>query len=929
MSKKLIVTISIIALLGLISLATVGYVIWKVSQDLPPVEKLKNYTPPVPSSLYDRNGNLIMLLGNENRKLVPYNKIPKVIVDAVISAEDDQFFNHDGVDLLGVMRAMLNNVKAGRMAQGGSTITQQVAKSLLLSSERTFSRKIKDFLLAIEIEKKFSKEEILYLYLNQVYLGSGFYGINAAAKGYYGIELEKITTAQAALMAGLLSAPSRYSPYANPLFAKKRQLYVLEQLYNKNRITKDEYEKSKVEPIHLMKEIITPLKAPYFSEWVRQGMVDAVGDQAFLSEGYQITSTLDMDIQDTAEHAVVKGAMSVDKRQGYKGPLKSLLPDAILGYQIETMQAYLKESSSFLILSEHGILSSEKELAESQIGLIKSQLQSLEQSSSMVSVQWQSPLYPNPYYDPSTLGSLINENEYEAVVLKTNDKLKLIFISVGNLIGVIGYDNFKWAHKRKISEDTTWAHVTVEKPSSILKLGDVVKVKLLNPAPIALLSLVPVNVFSKTPADQPLKNQLSQMYFLSFSLEQTPEVQSSAVVMNSSNGEILALVGGVDFSKSKFNRATQSLRQAGSAVKPLIYAASLERGFTPASILLDTPQSLAGIDNISSWKPKNYDGEFKGLITMRTSLQESRNVSTINLLQSIGIDYTIDFMKRLKIRSQIPPNLSISLGSFGISLLDLTRSYGILSNGGKMISEKRLLAIKDRSGKSRPDLVTKLNQSLEEKAEQEKLAAAPSPTATPEQSPTPEPTKDTTKPEETKKSNAPLIDFTANLTSEQVYDSRLSFLMVNLMKGVISSGTAQEAKDMGPFYGGKTGTTSSYVDAWFIGFSKDYVTGTWIGFDNNTTLGNGETGATAALPMWKEIMQKVSAKYPPLDFSPPSGVVSYNISSKTGKVLKGITSDSIREYFVSGTQPGGALDASSQPSQSGMTVDEDDYWNQQ
>jgi len=302
---------------------------------------------------------------------------------------------------------------------------------------------------------------------------------------------------------------------------------------------------------------------------------------------------------------------------------------------------------------------------------------------------------------------------------------------------------------------------------------------------------------------------------------------------------------------------------------------------TPATILMDTPQSLAGLDNVSTWKPKNYDNEFKGLITFRTSLQESRNVSTINLLQKISIDYVLDFAKRLQIKAPITPDMSISLGSFGINLFEMTKAYAIFPGKGKMIPEKKIFSITDRFGKNRIELVDSINNHQTAHGLASSMTPSPTPTETPTmeatvaQASTPEPTPSAQAPVP----NERIIDYVSSLRGNQVYDERLSYIMCNLLKGVILAGTGQDAKDLGPFYGGKTGTTSSYVDAWFVGFSQQVAAGVWVGFDNNTTLGYGETGATAALPIWKSIMEKISKKYPPGDFSIPRGVTAYPVTS--------------------------------------------------
>lgn len=934
--KKFLMIMGTVLAIGLIAAGFLGMFVWKVSQDLPAVSKLKDYEPPVPSVLFDREGRILMVLGNENRKLVDYRDIPQIMIDAVLAAEDDRFFDHEGVDLSGIFRAMVNNLKAGRFSQGGSTITQQVAKSLLLSSEKTWTRKIKDFLLAIKIEQSFSKEEILYLYLNQVYLGGGFYGVQSAVKGYFGKELNQVTVAEAALLAGLLSAPGRYSPYVNPEFAKRRQNYVLEQMYSKNRITEESYEESKAQVIHLQNDRRQKLLAPYFSEWIRQLMVIAVGEESFLADGFQIKTTIDLDIQKASEVAVDMGTRAIDKRQGFKGPIGNIPSEKLVDHEVELAQKIYREFSDYKMFFPDGTLKEQYDFKNDEEKSFKENLISYYQSAEITSKQWNMPLLPQPYYDLKTSTFLKKNTDYPSVVLKVNDRLRLIFCTIGGVIGIIPYEHFKWAHKRKISEETSFAYQYVEKPSTIVKPGDVVLIRIFEDQPKPMGSVIASNLLdSKNPKTPDLKKYLAENKFMIFSLEQVPEVQSSVVALSPATGDLLAMVGGNSFAQSKFNRALQSLRQAGSAAKPIIYAAALEKGMTPSTILMDTPQSLAGLDNVSTWKPKNYDNEFKGLITFRTSLQESRNVSTINLLQKISVNYVLDFAKRLQIKAPITPDMSISLGSFGINLFEITKAYAIFPGKGKIIPEKKIISITDRFGKNRLELVEKIN--LFQSAQDLALSLTPTPTPTfeptivdlkPENKITPQP-ESTTNPQATPEPESThMIDYVSSLKGNQIYDERLSFIMCNLLKGVILSGTGQDAKDLGPYYGGKTGTTSSYVDAWFVGFSQQVATGVWVGFDNNTTLGFGETGASSALPIWKSIMEQVSKKYPPADFSVPKGVTTYPVNVKTGKLSSVFTSDVIQDYFVIGTQPGGALDQDSQGSDKGPLLD-DDYWSNQ
>ncbi len=891
-------------------LGVLGLVIY-ISYDLPQINSLSDYSPPIPSRVFSKDGHLLMELSKENREIATIEEIPPKVINAFLAAEDDNFYNHSGIDYLGIIRATLINIKAGRVVQGASTITQQVAKSLLLSSERTFTRKIKDLILATKIEKKLTKQEILFLYLNQVYLGGGYYGVKSAFRGYFDKELAEATVAEMALVAGLLVAPGKYSPYINPDLAKMRQKYVLKRLLVTQKITQEEYEQAIEENIKIQIRKPVPLKAGYFTDWIRQRLVAHFGKEDFITNGYEVVTTLDWAIQEKAEEEVKKGVRAIDKRQGYKGPLKHLASEEEITEFIKKQRDKIYESASnYLIFNTDGTIKKEFASEENEYELIKE-----DEKLTLV----ESGVKANKIY--LEIGNLGDDrikkfvdftDSVEAVVTKVSNSQRMIYANYAGLKLMIPHEHFKWAHERKIQiERNYWGYENF--PERIVKPGDVILVKLSSnlesPA-----KYIYKNFLTSFGSDKQLIQSIKAQKFFVAELDQEPEAQGALISMSPHSGEIIAMVGGSDFSKSQFNRAVQSNRQPGSAFKPLIYAVGLENSYTPASKLYDTPQALGGVDDGLSWKPRNYDGKFKGTMTLRRALEVSRNIPTIKLSQDVGVDKILNFVERLKLDTSLPNDLSVSLGSFGINLLNLVKAYSIFPNGGKLLKIKSIVSIKDRYGKVYYLDKEKEDESLEEQAsttskEQEATGSKLAEDMNMEKTdPTEQPDAEG---EEVVKEQNP---FLVNLNETQVYDQRLAYLMSNILKGVVQNGTGRGVRDLSLNIGGKTGTTNNYVDAWFLGFSSRVVTGVWTGFDNNQTLGFGETGAKSALPIWREVMKLALSKYGDAEILAPTGIVNVAIDSETGELYKGGPNKFI-EAFVEGTEPGVAANSADEEEQ--------------
>lgn len=855
------------------------------------------------SQIISKDGEVLLDIGEETREVVPFNKIPPRIVGAFLAAEDDNFYKHEGIDYYGIIRAFIVNMKEGRLVQGGSTITQQVAKSFLLTKERTLSRKVKDLLLAHKIEQKFTKEEILFLYLNQVYLGGGYYGVKAAFKGYFDKSLEQATPAEAALVAGLLVAPGKYSPYVNPTFAKRRQNYVLKRMLETGKITEDEYQAAVKEDIKMRIRKPNEVKGGHFTDWIRQEVMKSVGTEEFLTNGFKVVTTLDWSLQSKAENIVKEKVKDLDKRQGFKGAIKHFSSnDEITAFIVDQRKKILRESSTYFTFVVDG--KNVFEFHEDDDSL-KKNLTYYQDEKDKINERFKSlVLIGNSSTDPF-LKFLQENKSYQAVVLDVDDLKRTVMVEIGGTRAIIPESGFDWAHPREFSADPIYFN-PVKTPSKILKVGDVVLVKIESKS-VSFDQMIHKDFFKKY-SDKSLHAILAKQKFFKAKLDQEPEVEGALMAINPSTGEIVTMVGGVDFQKSQFNRAIQSLRQPGSAFKPFIYAASLENGYNPSSILMDSPQALGGVDSSLNWKPRNYDGEFQGPMTLRTALEVSRNIPTVRLVQDLGVPKIHDFVKRWHINAQIPKDMSLALGSFGISLAELTKGFAVFPNGGKAVRLRHITSIKDRTGKVYP--IPSADHSWSNENGKTNPATVEESNSSPATNP-----------------------FLTNLSSTQVYDPRLAFVMSNLLRGVTLYGTAAAAGKLSQNIGGKTGTTNNYIDALFVGFTSNLVVGTWVGFDDNRPLGYGETGGKTALPMWIDFVGAAIGKFGAPEFNVPEGVVSMMVNKSTGKpVTQG--SEGFLEYFAAGFDPNSdtsaVFDQNNQaPDAKPTSIDDASYWENQ
>jgi len=731
----------------------VAFLFFIFSFGLPTVESLKDYKPSPGTMILAQDGRVLGQIKIEKGIYVPLERIPKYMKDALLATEDPRFYQHTGIDYRGILRAFLKNVAAVGLKQGGSTITQQLTKVVFLSPERKFKRKIKEIILARRLEKELTKEEILELYLNKIYFGHGAYGVQMAAKTYFGKNIWEINQAEAALLAGLPKSPQAYSPYSDIDLTKLRQSHVLKRMVAEKYITEEQSKKIYDQPLNL--ENLRPQEelAPHIVDYIRKYVEKKYGADMLYQGGLRVQTTIDLDLQRVAVKSLQEGLRALDKRQGFRGKI---------GF---------------------------KELKSTPI-------------------QW------------GSLRVMVKPGEaFNGHVLTVGDYY--ITVKGRGLVGHILQEDMAWAlvvkTKKKKDDPDTFI-----KPQELVKPGDIIRVRL---------------------KDYDKKKQLA-----TFFLEQRPLVEGAVVSIEPFTGYVRALVGGYDFVEGGFNHATEAKRQPGSSFKPFIYGASLENGFTPASILMDLPVIHEKSEfEKKGWKPTNYDERFLGPMRLRTALALSRNAVTVSLIEKIGLDKTIDFARRAGITSQISYDYTTALGSSVVTPLELTSAYATFASQGIRTEPIMIKSIIDSRGVAL--------ESYE-----------------------PDP--------------------------KEAIDRTTAFLVTSLLKSVVEEGTGRGAKGLEKPLAGKTGTTNNYVDAWFVGYAPSMVTGVWVGYDNSkASLGDKETGARAALPIWVHVMAKALEDRTAEDFPPTDDVVFVKIDPESGLLAREGAPGAIMDVFRKGTEP--------------------------
>ena len=717
--------------------------LWYFSIGLPDYKKLANYQPPISSRVYSENSKLIAEYAIEKRLFIPFESIPDKVINAFLSAEDKNFFSHPGIDAKGILRAIVKNIKnisQNKRLEGASTITQQVAKNFLLTNEVSIKRKIKEAILAFRIERAYTKERILELYLNQIYLGQGAYGIAAASLEYFDKSIKELNYAEAALLAALPKAPSKYDPYKYPEIAKFRRDLVLNNLEENNFISKKEYNEYKNLNLKLKRRKIEIVnEANSYTEEVRRTVKKIYGFEKLYSQGLSIRTPLKINYQIQALKSLRKGIEEYDRRRGWRGPIINKIKN----------KNWKKKISEFKL-------------------------------------------------DPT-----LNWHFAEIISLDNNKiRFQTIDKDNKNINGTLSLPNIKWStpKNRSIPE--------------VHKVGDIIFVK-------------KENNFWK--------------------LKQYPRVNGGIVALDPFNGDVLALVGGFNFKTSEFNRVTQAKRQPGSAFKPIVYAAALEKGFAPNSIILDAPFVESQGVGLKNWKPENYGKKFYGPSTFRKGIEYSRNLMTVRIAKILGLNEILNLSKKLNIYDEIPELLSVSLGAAETTLISLTSAYAPFVNGGKKIEPKLISRIQDRRGK------TIFQEKITKCIGCDKFINR-------------------------KETELPIIEN----NSERVFSEETAYQMTSILQGAVQRGTAKKLRSLKVPLAGKTGTTNDNYDAWFIGFSSNLVIGVYIGYDNPKTLGKFETGSKAALPVFKDFIEKALYKEDFEEFQIPENIYLTSLNYDTG-----------------------------------------------
>lgn len=774
---------SIVAVFCGLLLALSGAFLY-LSPGLPSVEALRSIQLQIPLRVYSSDGKLIAEFGEMRRTPIRFAEIPPNFINALLSAEDDNFANHYGVDPSSLMRAATQLVKSGHIQSGGSTITMQVAKNFFLSSERSFSRKTTEILLALQIERQLTKDEILELYVNKIYLGNRAYGIEAAAQVYYGKSIRDVSLAQMAMIAGLPKAPSRFNPLANPARSKERRDWILGRMYKLGKITEAAYTEAINEPLNASYHVPTPeVSAPYIAEMARAEMVGRYGSDAY-TEGFRVTTTVPSNLQEMANTAVHEGLMTYDQRHGYRGP-ESRLPG-------KTQAAWATELTKQRTIS----------------GL-----------------------------EPA----IVTQVEKNGVQVLTRNGEEHV-----------AWDTMKWARPFL---NTNSMGAVPRQPADVAQVGDLIRVQ--------------------RQADNSLK------------FSQIPVAQGALVTLDPKNGAIRALVGGFAFEQSNYNRAMQAKRQPGSSFKPFVYSAALDNGYTAASLVNDAPIVFVDEYLDKVWRPKNDTNTFLGPIRMREALYKSRNLVSIRLLQSMGVDHTIDYISKFGFNKQdLPRNLSLALGTATLTPMEIATGWSTFANGGYKITPYIIDKIESRNG--------------------EMLFSANPPSV---------PTGDTT----SSGIAAPEHSFTVNTVAgenpiqapvqtpavaERIIDGRTAYILNSMLQDVIKLGTGRRALSLGRTdLAGKTGTTNESKDAWFSGYNADYVTTVWTGFDQPESLGRREYGGTVALPIWINFMGAALKDKPAHTQAEPEGILSLRVDPVSGRAATPGTPNAYFELFKSEDTP--------------------------
>jgi penicillin-binding protein 1A len=771
---RLIASLFTLAILG--ALGAAGLV-WHYSHDLPDYSALKDYQPPVMTRVYAGDGKLLAEYAIEKRIFVPVSAMPPMITHAFVSAEDQHFYTHAGVDFRGMARALITdvaNIGSNRRPKGASTITQQVARNFFLTNEVSISRKIKEALLAFRIEEALSKERILELYMNEIYLGRESYGVAAASMNYFNKSLDQLTIGEAAFLAAAPKAPSHYDPVQYNDRARERRDYVIDRMLEDGYITADQATAAKAEPLTVRKrDPEETVQADYFAEEVRRELASRYGDKNLYKGGLSVKTSLDPKLQAIGDRVFHDGLIAYDRRHGWRGPVAQGTP--------ETAAARLNQAVM--------------------------------------------PPAPAKW----TIG----------VVTKLTDTEAEITVK-GDARGHVPMSELSWARSNEADQKLG---PPVHKPADVLAPGDIVLVE-------------PVQASEDGKTKYPPET---------YGLRQIPAVTGGLIALDPHTGRVFAMTGGWSYEQSQFNRAVQAVRQPGSSFKPFVYMAALDNGFAPNTIVLDAPFVMDQGAGLGKWRPANYGEKFFGPTPLRVGIEQSRNLMTVRVAGTIGMDKVADYAHRFGIADNLPQVLAMALGACDTTLMRMTTGYAQIVNGGKRITPSLIDRIQDRTGKT----ILRHDQRRCEGCNE--FADGQPPTIPDER--------------------------------EQIVDPATAYQMVSILTGVVERGTATAVKAVGKPLAGKTGTTNDYTDAWFIGFSPDLVVGLYVGFDKPESLGSRETGGRISAPIFRDFMMDALDKKPATPFRIPPGVRLVKINLETGRLAQPGDSKVILEAFKPGTEP--------------------------
>ncbi len=785
MIRALLTYIGMLLLFVAVGVGGALFIFYKFGQKLPEYRQLSNYKPPVMTRVHAGDGRLLAEYALEKRVFVPVSAMPKILIKAFLAAEDKNFYTHFGIDIAGIARAIvinLRNLGSSRRLVGASTITQQVAKNFLLTNEVSWRRKIKEAILAFRIERALHKDRILELYLNEIYLGLGSYGVAAAALNYFNKSLYELSIAEIAYIAALPKAPNNYHPIRYPEAARVRRDWVIGRMLEEKFISSEEAKKAKFKPLLVaMRDETEFVTADYFVEEVRRQLSERYGDQKLYKGGLSVRTTVDPKLQAIADTAIKAGLRAYDRRHGYRGPFYTLSQDIFFNPLPNWQQELVK--------------------------------------------------WPRPK----------GLEEWSlAVVLGTDNEFAYIYVE-DNQTGRIPVAQLTWA--RKALKDQKRGP-KVRKPAEVLSRGDVIAVSRVEVAD------------KKLPVAKDL-----------YELQQIPQINGALVALDPHTGRVLAMTGGYSWETSEFNRVVQAKRQPGSAFKPFVYLAALDEGYTPSTLVLDAPFVIDQGPGLPKWRPANYTKKFYGPSTMRLGIEKSRNLMTVRLAQTIGMDKVAKYAKLFGIVDGLPQTLAMSLGASETTLIRLTTAYAMLVNGGKRIKPTLIDRIQDRNGRTvfRHDV----RECVKCRAE---VWAGQSPPELPD-------------------------------TREQVTDAGSAYQIVDMLKGVIERGTGRRIAKLGRPLAGKTGTTNKERDTWFIGFSTDLVVGVFAGFDTPKPLGRRETGSSVAAPIFRDFMAEALKDEPVIPFRIPPKIRLVRVDARTGRRAEVDSRNVILEAFKPGTVP--------------------------